>query len=284
MASIRPMTPADYPVVAAITREAAQRALVGRPVWETAEEIARELASLSQAEFIVAEDADGNVTGMAGYALDPFGEAILYGPLVTVAGHGIGAWLAGRIEAMARQNGAGYYSMLIGLNNRGGAAWADWRGYQLASEQPEMLMTWVYPGELRPVRMADAAVRPATPADLGRIYELYQESFPTGRIEERTWARLLPECSVVELNGRVEGFLRIDRATAWIDHLCVAHALRRQGLGARLLTGAIERFWEERHEKVGLAVPLDNTAPVSLFRQLGFRLEIPVAKWMKRES
>ena len=284
MASIRPMTPNDYPAVVAMTREAARKAAVGRPVWETIAEITRELAALSQAEFIVAEDQDGRVTGMAGYALDPFGEAVLYGPLVAVEGHGIGAWLAERIESLARQNGAGYCSMLIGLNNRAGAAWAEWRGYQPASEQPEMLMTWIYPGELRPVRMADAIVRPAAAADLARIHELYLDAFPTGRIEAKTWAHLQDDCMVVEQDGRVHGFLRLNKATAWIDHLSVDQAMRRRGLGARLLTGAIEHCWAEHSEKIGLAVPLDNAAPVSLFRQLGFRLEISVAKWMKRES
>jgi N-acetylglutamate synthase-like GNAT family acetyltransferase len=280
MATIRAMTEADFPAVAAMANEAAARALVGRPLWETAGDVAAELSTLSQATFIVAEDDAGQVIGLAGYSLTEDGEARLYGPLVTTEGHGIGAWLETRVVSMAQHQGATSFSMLIGLGNRSGQAWAQWRGYQQDTEQPELLLTWLYPGEMRTSGLTGAGeVRRAGLGDLDAIAALLQECFPRERSHPSQW---LDQCWVIEVEGQVLGFLTLEWPTAWIRHLCIHPAMRRRGLGAKLLVQVIERFWAEDSRKVGLAVPLDDTAPVTLLRRLGFRREVPVATWMKR--
>lgn len=285
MAHIRPMIPADYPVAAALADDAIRRGLVGRPSWENEADVARELAVEGKAAFIAALRDDGSVAGLAGYHLTADGEAELFGPLVKEEGHGIGAWLSSRIEALARQQGATTYSMLIGLRNGSGAAWAQWRGYQPDTEHPESILTWVYPGELRPVNTAtQGRIRPAEPDDLARIDGLYQDCFPLGRRSRAEWGQLLKQCHVLTLDEQVVGFLRLQAGTGWVHDLCVDRPLRRRGLGARLLSGVIEQFWQTHAVKVGLVVPLDSEAPLALFRRMGFRREVAVAKWMKRES
>lgn len=278
MATIRSLTRADLPVIVPLADEAARRALIGRPMWETEADAAAELGTPMRT-FMVAVDETGAVMGMAGYRLRSTGEAELYGPLVAVEGLGTGAWLESRVTSMAAQEGATSYSLLIGISNKAGQAWAEWRGYLRDSEAPELLHTWLYPGELREVASAEGLVRRAIADDLERLDWLVQEYFAHRRTQPATW---LESAWVIEKEGQVAGCLRLDPATAWVDYLCVDPAQRRRGLGTRLLTDVIRRFWDEAPRKVGLAVPLDDTAPVSLFRRLGFRREVPVARWVKR--
>jgi GNAT superfamily N-acetyltransferase len=285
MAIIRPMVPGDYPVVAQISNEAAAKSLVGSPVWETAAEVNTTVQNLRHAEFIVAEDDDGRVVGFAGYRLTEDGGADLYGPLVIAGGHGIGAWLASRIESMAHHRGATYYRMLIGLTNRQGAAWAEWRGYQLDTEYPETLLAWVYPGELKQAHLfAGGTVRRAQPEDLDRVEDLYRSCYQADTASRSDWAGWLSSTWVIEADGAVHGLLHLDQPTAMIRHLCVEQGSRRQGMGARLVSEAIGSFWRERPSKVGIMLPLDNESGVSLIRRLGFRREIAVARWMKRDG
>jgi N-acetylglutamate synthase-like GNAT family acetyltransferase len=276
------MTPADFPAVVAMADDAAAQALVGRPLWETAADVAADLNAPGRQAFVVAEEDDGAVVGMAGYRLLPSGEAELYGPLVTAEGHGIGVWLENRVTAMAAAEGATAFSLLIGVANRSGAAWAEWRGYLRDSEAPSLLLTWLYPGELRAAAAAPAGaiVRPAVAGDLLRIEALLQECFPQRR-EPLDGA--LSHLWVVESEGELAGCLRLDPNTAWIDRFCIDPARRRRGLGAHLLATAVSRFWTTQPaRKVGLAVDLEDSAPVALLRRLGFRREVAVARWIKR--
>jgi ribosomal protein S18 acetylase RimI-like enzyme len=278
VATIRSLTRADLPVVVPLADEAARRALIGRPMWETEADAAAELDTPKRT-FVVAVDETGTVTGMAGYRLRSTGEAELYGPLVAVEGLGTGAWIESRVTSMAAQEGATSFSMLIGISNKEGQAWAEWRGYLRDSEAPELLHTWLYPGELRDVTAGEGLVRRAVAADLERVDCLVQENFAHRRTQPATW---LENAWVVEKDGQVAGCLRLDPAAAWVDYLCVDPVWRRRGLSTLLLTEVIRRFWDGAPRKVGLAVPLDDTAPVSLFRRLGFRREVPVARWVKR--
>lgn len=285
MAIARPMVPGDYPVVAQISNDAASRALVGMPTWETSAEVAASVASLRQAEFIVAEDDNGRVVGFAGYAMTSEGAAALYGPLVTAAGHGFGAYLSSRIESLARQRGASQYTMLIGLNNRQGSAWAEWRGYQLDTESPETLLCWVYPGELRaePVQPG-SVVRKAQPGDLERVDALYQSCYQPETATTDQWTTWLPSTWVLEEKGELKALLHLHRGTTMIRHLCIAPAAHGVDVAGQLLSEAVQACWTERPAKVGIALPLDNQSFVSLVRRLGFRREIAVARWMKRDG
>lgn len=285
MITVRMMTPADYDAVAAMAADAGSRALVGLPFWETREDVAATISQLRQVEFLVAEDENGQVVGMAGYDLKTDGEARLYGPLVATEGVGVGAFLASRIEGLAREKGASAYSMLVGLNNRGGAAWAEWHGYHLDTETPELVFAFLYPGQLKvePVH-SNALVRPATPADLDAIMELQDACFPAVQISRQVLGSWLPEVNVVEHEGKVAGYVRLEEPTGFLHHLSIDPALRRHGLGARLMTQTVLRYWERKTARVGLTVRLDNTAAVALFRRLGFVREVPVAKWLKREG
>lgn len=275
MATIRPLMPADLPAVVALADAAAAARLVGRPLWETEADAAAEMGAPGHRVFIVAVDDDGAVVGMAGFRLLPDGEAEVYGPLAAAEGHGIGAWLESRLTTLAGLEGAAVLSMLVGLENKSGQAWAEWRGYLRDTEAPELLLAWLYPGELRALSSGAGLVRRAVPADLLRVEWLVQECLPGRRPGVSRW---LDDAWVIEADGEVAGCLRFDPATAMIDNLCVDPARRRRGLGGLLLSEVCRR--ESR--KVGVAVPLDDAAPVALVRRLGFRREVPVARWIRR--
>lgn len=286
MATLRPMVPGDYPIAAQMSNEAAASALVGRPTWETAAEVAATLAQRRQAEFIVAEDDEGQVRGLAGYQLTDDGCALLFGPLVARGGQGTGAWLATRIEAMARARGASSYALLIGLQNGQGAAWAEWRGYLRDTEYPEMLLAWVYPGELRrPAPPAGGVtVRPAEPGDLDAVEGLYRECYQVDSATRVDWQGWLASTWVLEEDRQVAGLIQLDEATSTVQHLCISPPARRRGLGAWLSAEAVTAYWQQKPTKVGVMIPLDSHSGVSMIRRLGFRREIPVARWMKRDG
>jgi len=277
MATIRSMAPADYPAVAAMADDATGRALLGRPTWETAAEVAAEVeAAGDRAHFLVAEDDSGAIIGMAGYKLTAEGEALLYGPLVVTEGHGVGAWLESRVVTLAAQHGATVFSMSIGLSNKSGAAWAEWRGYQADREEPEQVLAWLYPGDLREVVSQDTGtVRPATPADMGAIGALAQDCHiqpPTSDEGIR----------VIERDGLVAGVLQLEPATGWITVLCVAPPYRRRGLGAHLLTQSVRECWQSNPRRLGITLSMETHSGIRFARRMGFQQERPVARWLKR--
>jgi ribosomal protein S18 acetylase RimI-like enzyme len=127
-------------------------------------------------------------------------------------------------------------------------------------------------------------VRPAADGDLDAVVALVQDCFPAQRLTRDDWAALLPTCHVAELGGEVRGIIRLDAAGASLHDLCVAQGARHQGLAKALVAAAVRQFWAQRPARLALAVRLENAAAVALFRRLGFRREIAVARWLKREG
>lgn|GEM_PF-2095283 len=285
MATIRPMTPADYPAVSAMAHAAATHALVGRPTWSTAADVAAEVAAFPGAVFLVVEE-NGVVVGMTGYRLTDTGEAEIYGPLVSSEGSGFGAWLEHRVTTLAKQAGAEAYSMLIGLGNGSGSAWAQWRGYHLETEFPETLLCWAFPGEVAPPSpAAPGSVRPAQPEDLDRMLELHLDCFPAEKISREQAASLLPDCRVITDEGEVLGFCHLAKPIPFIRSLCIDKAYRRRGLGSHLMRSVLNEYWRTADQPLAVqaAVRLDNAGAAAFCRRIGFRQEIPVAKWTKLE-
>lgn len=283
MTTVRNMTATDLSAVAALSAEASSRALLVRPHWETEADALWSLSQLRRSEFLAAEGEDGSLLGFAGYTITRNGEAELYGPLAATEGEGIGAFLMTRIEALARQAGAGSYSMLIGLNNGAGVAWAEWRGYLRDSEYPEQLYAWVRPGELRPPEpLPGVTVREMALGDLEAVAGLHQTSFPAEAVSPESLIERLEEWLVLEREGRVIGAVQVDGPGAFLHHLCVAPAERRQGLGARLAASAVTRFWQRQRVRVGISTRLENETAAAFLRGVGFRGEVAAARWVKR--
>jgi len=88
-----------------------------------------------------------------------------------------------------------------------------------------------------------------------------------------------PEAHLVaELNGSVVGYIRLKAAThlpenahvMQVQGLAVHPSARRRGVGAMLLTEAVQRLRQRGTRKLSLRVLSTNTAAIALYERLGF--------------
>jgi ribosomal protein S18 acetylase RimI-like enzyme len=280
VARVRAMSPADWAAAARLTQVAGARELIALP-WESEADLAR-LAGVPGVTLLVAEDEAGQLAGVGGFRLGRRGEAHLWGPVVATEGHGIGAWLMHRMEALAEAEGATAFVLTLALANRSGAAWAAWRGYLRDDE------SWTYQlctRDLRaplPAPQTTVHYRPATPADVPRLITLAGTAFPAGYLSQDEWASVLDEVTMAERGGTVVGFLWLRRQTGRIKLLVVDAAFRRQGIGRGLLLQALQTAQERGHQHLEAKVRQENEAMLALLRQLGFNRFVAVSSWIKR--
>jgi ribosomal protein S18 acetylase RimI-like enzyme len=116
-------------------------------------------------------------------------------------------------------------------------------------------------------------VRRGRPEDIEATLELYRECFPSGRFPETVWRRGLELGTIylAEEAGRPVAMVDIDSSDRWIYHLGVATTEREQGIGAYLLSAALDDYWAEHPgETIGLSVAADNVPAIRLYRRQGF--------------
>lgn len=79
------------------------------------------------------------------------------------------------------------------------------------------------------------------------------------------------ECWVAERKGRIDGYavMSTARAVAHLMNLCIAPAMRRRGLGRRLLARMI-RVAARSARTLVLEVRITNRAAIDLYRSMGF--------------
>ena len=83
---------------------------------------------------------------------------------------------------------------------------------------------------------------------------------------------------VAELDGSVVGYIRLNAPThlpenahvIQVQGLAVHPSARRRGIGAMLLTAAMQRLRERGTRKLTLRVLSTNTAAIALYERLGF--------------
>lgn len=280
MARVRAMIPADWAEAARLTQVAGARSLIALP-WESPEDLER-LATVPGVTLLVAEDEAGQLAGVGGFRLGRRGEAHLWGPVVATEGHGIGAWLMNRMEALAEAEGALSFVLTLALANRSGAAWAAWRGYLRDDE------AWTYQlctRDLREPVMIEApsvSFRPARISDLPALVALANGAFPAGYLNEAEWAGVLSEVTIAEQGGALAGFLWLRAQTGRIKLLAVEPAKRRLGVGRWLVLKALESAQHLGLRHLDVKVRQENEAMLALLRQAGFQRAQTVSSWIKR--
>lgn len=280
MARVRTMSPADWAEAARLTQEAGARSLVALP-WESERDLAR-LAAVPGVTLLVAEDESSQLAGVGGFRLGRRGEAHLWGPVVATEGHGIGAWLMNRMEALAEAQGATTFVLTLALENRSGAAWAAWRGYLRDDE------AWTYQLCTRDLRepVAPAAsplsFRPASGGDLPALVRLAAGAAPAGYLSEAEWSAVLPEVKVAEQGGALAGLLWLRAQTGRIKFMAVEPGLRRQGIGRALVLQALASAQQAGLQHLEAKVRQENEAMLTLLRQAGFQRFQTVSSWVKR--
>jgi ribosomal-protein-alanine N-acetyltransferase len=124
--------------------------------------------------------------------------------------------------------------------------------------------------------MADRwQIRPARPADAGRLVPLERRCFtdPWSEVAFEEMLRFpLTVAVIAERNGEVEGYL-IGRSIAGegeILNLAVVPEQRRHGLGSKLLEAGLAALTEAGSRRVWLEVREGNRAAQALYHGRGF--------------
>ncbi len=251
---------------------------VGNPVWSTHDELDSEVADWdpgAEETLLVAEERR-RVVGFGGIELPPgFAHAELFGPLVAAdaRGHGVADDLLGASIERARAAPVTSLAGSVGTRNTAGRVLLERHGFRPRGRP--MATYRLAPTVHRPVGRPPAgiSVRRADAGDLDAALALYRECFPEGRFPDAVWRHNVESETVyaAEDQGRIVAVLNIDPQDRWIYHVGVTASERNRGVGAYLLSCALEDYWD-RHpgETLGLDVAADNLPAIRLYRRQGF--------------
>ncbi len=279
-ASLRSFRADDRDAVVELSRLAVARPelQVGNPAWSTRDELESEVADWDpgpEETLLVAEERR-RVVGFGGIELPPgFVHGELFGPLVAsdARGHGLGGDLLEASIERARRSPVTSLVASVGTRNTAGRVLLERSGFRPRGRP--MATYRLTPGAHRPVGPppSDVTVRRATESDLDAALALYRECFPEGRFPDAVWSHNVASGTVyaAEDAGRIVAILNIDPQDRWIYHVGVTESERNRGVGAYLLSCALEDYWE-RHpgETLGLDVAADNLPAIRLYRRQGF--------------
>jgi ribosomal-protein-alanine N-acetyltransferase len=127
------------------------------------------------------------------------------------------------------------------------------------------------------------ALRPYTPADLEKLYEIdqacYEPRIAYSRTELRRYLRFPgADCVVAEISDghaapRMIGFCITAHRASWahIITMDVLAELRRQGLGSRLLAEVESRLVAAGVREIGLETATNNSAAIAFWQKHGYR-------------
>jgi ribosomal protein S18 acetylase RimI-like enzyme len=278
--SLRSFRAEDRPAVLDLSRHALQRPAeqVGNPLWTTRDELDSELSDwdVDPAETLLVEEHDGDVVAFGGVEVSPGWEhADLFGPLVAPEARGqkLGTVLLEASIERAEDRGAGKLLASVGTRNLSGRILLERVGFQRYGTASAIFR--LAPGDHRPVQPGPegVTVRRGSVEDLDAALELYRECFPGGAFPEVAWREGLEAGSVylAEADGRGLAIVNIDPSDRWVYHLGVTRSERSHGVGAYVLSRAIEDYWGEHPgEVLGLSVRADNLPALRLYRRQGF--------------
>ena len=251
---------------------------MGNPAWETREELESELEGwdLEPQETLFVEEDEGKVIGFGGVEVASGWEhADLFGPLVAEAyrGRRIGSGLLEASIEAGRAHGAARIMGSVGTRNTNARILLERAGFRPIEGAQAMFRLTPLAHRAVSVRLESTVVRRGNPEDLAAALALYHECFPEGRFPESIWRAGLERGTVylAEERGEILALVDIDSSDRWIYHLGVAENARSRGLGAFLLSCALEDYWEEHPgESLGLSVAADNVPAIRLYRRQGF--------------
>ncbi len=251
---------------------------VGNPAWSTRGELESEVADWDPPpeETLFVGEQNGAVVAFGGVELPSgFDHAELFGPLVAARARGkrLGALLLDTSIARAREAGAAFVLASLGTRNAAGRILLEQRGFRPRGRpQATFRLSEI---EHRAIEEAPDGVdvRPATEDDLAPALALYRECFPGGRFPDSAWRENVANGTVyaAEHDGRLVAVLNIDPSDRWIYHVGVTASERSRGVGAYLLSRALEGYWAQHPgETLGLDVAADNVSAIRLYRRQGF--------------
>ena len=278
--SLRSFAREDADAVVELSRLALARPelQVGNPAWATRGDLESEVADWDPPpeETLLVGDQRSTVVAFGGVELPSgFEHAELFGPLVATEARGqrFGARLLDASIGRAREANVAFVLASLGTRNAAGRILLLRRGFRPRGRpQATFRLREVDHRAIRePPDGVD--VRPAREGDLAPALALYHECFPGGLFPDSAWRENVGNGTVyaAEHDGRLVAVLNIDPNDRWIYHVGVTASERNRGVGAYLLSRALEDYWA-RHpgETLGLEVAADNVAAIRLYRRQGF--------------
>jgi mycothiol synthase len=203
-------------------------------------------------------------------------------------GRGIGAELAGLLEARAAEKGMPRLLQMTFGSNDAARALLSGRGY--AVEQTY----WRMRIDVGPEQPDPGIGRPYRPADEPAVHALIQRAFasvPGFHAQDIDAWRLqwgTPErmrlTTVLEEDGAVVGVSTAGEleGRGWVTHLAVDPALRGRGLGRKLLLASFAAAGRGGLTSVGLDVNAANDKAAALYESVGMQVESRSERWEKR--
>ena len=217
----------------------------------------------------------GRVIGFCGVEAYPSNEiGMIHGPVVEPAsrGRGVGRALLDVVLGIAERQGARELWSVNGRDNRRAHALLERHGF----ERTEVTALFRLERHVHTPLPVPMDVRRAGTADLPAVLELAaaigdlhmngdELAAALGDPAWRVW---------VSGHGELRSIACIDPADRWIGAIGTRPAARRRGLGATVLSAALEDFWAERPEvELGLSVRAKSLAVVMQYHRLGFEPE-----------
>ncbi|MDQ3865425.1 MAG: GNAT family N-acetyltransferase, partial [Actinomycetota bacterium] len=251
---------------------------VGNPAWATRDELESEVADWKPPpeETLFVGDQNAAVVAFGGVELPSgFEHAELFGPLVATEARGqrFGARLLDASIARAHDANVAFVLASLGTRNAAGRILLLRRGFRPRGRPQATFRLRAV--EHRAIQQPPDGVdvRPATEDDLAPALALYHECFPGGLFPDSAWRENVGNGTVyaAEHDHRLVAVLNIDPRDRWIYHVGVTASERNRGVGAYLLSRALEDYWA-RHpgDTLGLEVAADNIAAIRLYRRQGF--------------
>jgi GNAT superfamily N-acetyltransferase len=212
------------------------------------------------------------------------GIGMLHGPVVEpgVRGQGVGRALLDVVLGIAERTGAHEIWSVTGRDNRRAHRLIERNGF----ERAEVTALFRLERERHTPLPVPMDVRRATEDDLAAIRTLADEIGDLHMTDAQLAEALCdPAWHVwVAGHGELRAIACVDPVERWIGALGTRPEARRRGLGATVLSAALEDFWTESPDvELGLSVRAESLAVVMQYHRLGFEPERIVARHVRSQ-
>jgi GNAT superfamily N-acetyltransferase len=288
--TLAPFGADDIEALAELTRGCAARRDegLGSREWSDAAALERELGAwpVRPAETLYVARESGRVIGFCGVEVHPSHEiGMVHGPVVEPGsrGRGVGRALLDVVLGLAERHGARELWSVNGRDNRRAHALLERHGFTRAEVTALFRLDRATLTPLpvpMDVRRADTGDTEAVHELAGAIGDLHlTPSQLTDALADPTWSVW------VSGRGELRSIACIDPQERWVAALGTRPAARRRGLGATVLSAALEDVWSGTPDlELGLSVRAESLAVVMQYHRLGFEPERIVVRHARGRS
>jgi GNAT superfamily N-acetyltransferase len=285
---VAPFQGDDVEAIAELCRDCASRPedSLGNWEWCNAAELAQQLErwEVSPRSTLFVARAAGRVIGFCGVECYPReGIGLVHGPLVAPGSRGRGVSKA-LFEVALRNgvtSGAAELWAATGRDNRRAQALYGEAGFS----RDEVTALFQLEQEAHTPLALQPHVRRVNPNDLPEVLALAESLGDDLHMTLDELATALADPSWhIWVAGEPEplALIAIDPSERWVQALATREDARRRGLGALLLSAAVDAWWADRHEgALGLSVRAESLAIVTQYHRLGFQPAIVVARFSR---